>query len=351
MKLGKLILTVILFISGCSNMGMVGKNGYSEQDVYSIQTEEVDISNDFELLKKSAEIASADAPFSFAMGFIPDNEFIQYEDVQGEKFLYLKLSKDKTSLTGQLVYENNTDENVEIQAIFLQGNTNVKIRPINKDIWKTAIKYEIASRTSVRIPIEIDWDPKGMQELSVIPLNKTSTHHRYDGNGLGSYRFFVQNKDKEIDSHILAEQSFELNEEDLTNEIDLFPIPSWMGVESFEPKFTIQDDELLMLEKIKGLRIAPIPYNTYIDILWIDEFGNTELLANNIQVNKKQSVEINIEKKILDEMYRNKGRQFLLVVTNREEKILSDIKALAKNQKPFSTNYQGIIEFYKAKEN
>lgn len=101
-------------------------------------------------------------------------------------------------------------------------------------------------------------------------------------------------------------------------------------------------------KKIKGLKFDEVPYNTTIDLLLVDEFGNTNLIAKNIKVRKNEVTFYEIDQNYLSEMYKKSTRQFLLIMNNREERIIADLKTIELNKKPFPTSFQRVIEFYKS---
>ncbi|NGY87929.1 hypothetical protein F6Y05_33160 (plasmid) [Bacillus megaterium] len=70
-----------------------------------------------------------------------------------------------------------------------------------------------------------------MQELTFFPIDQTSNINRYDGGSLSNYRFFVQSKDISMDKQLLKDQSFNMNQTELSNEQNFFPIPSWVDNE------------------------------------------------------------------------------------------------------------------------
>ncbi|OAJ74401.1 hypothetical protein AYJ08_08865 [Brevibacillus sp. SKDU10] len=170
---------------------------------------------------------------------------------------------------------------------------------------------------------------------------------RYNGGNLGLVRFFVSNgMDTQITKEIIAKQELFLPENYDTQNISLLPTLSWMGDKFAEPKYMNRNNKLYTTKKVKGLQVKPLPYDTKLDIIWADEFGNTSLLAKDVPVTKNQATSINIEDQILSDIYKNEQRQFLFVFANRNEEILADALALDQLKKPYMTTFQGIIEIY-----
>lgn len=344
-----IIVSFIIFIIGCSN---INENLYTKKDTLNLSNEEIKVnSNVHKLLDNSSKISESSVPYTLASGFIPDEIWKEKLQLKGgkEQFIYLK-KKTNDNITGTVIYDNSTDKAINITTIFLQGNTNAKIKLKGSPEWKPAIFLSVPADSTVEFEIEINWDSHGLEELTFFPLNHSNEENRYNGGNLGLFRFFVMNKKELLTSKMLKNQSFDLPSNFNMDNESIFPSPSWMGSTSFNPKYITHNNKSYTKEKIKGLRLDPIPYKTKVDIIWIDEFGNTNLLADNIQINKGQSTEINIEKGILEDIYKNDRRQFLLVLNNRGQNILADIKAVDQNNKPFPTTYQGIIEIYPVAE-
>jgi len=185
-----------------------------------------------------------------------------------------------------------------------------------------------------------------MQELSFFPLEKNSDAYRYNGSILSSYRYFVQSKDININKKILQEQAFSL--EKINSEQNYFPEPDWIGKNKNNLVYSIKDGVPSTNEKINGLKLDIVPYNTTIDILLVDEYGNTSMIEENVKVIKNKTTFINMDKDDLNKMYKISTRQFLLIMNNREERIMADVKTVGLNKKPFPTSFQRVIEVYKS---
>lgn len=344
-----IIVSFLLFIIGCSN---INSNLYTKKDILNLSNKEIKVNNNVhKLLDNSSEISESSEPYTLASGFIPDEIWKENLKLNGgkEQFMYLK-SKTNDNITGTVVYDNATDKVINITTIFLQGNKNAMIKLKGSTDWKPAIYLSVPADSTVEFEIEINWNSNGSEELTFFPLNHSNEENRYNGGNLGVFRFFVMNKKEVLTKEMLKNQSFNLPSNFNMEKETVFPSPSWMGSTSFNPNYISQNNKRYTKEKIKGIRLDPIPYNTTVDIIWIDEFGNTNLLADNIEIKKRQSTEINIEKEILEDIYKTNNRQFLLVLNNRGQNILADIKAVDQNNKPFPTTYQGIIEIYPVAE-
>jgi hypothetical protein len=349
-KIQILILLLLLIISGCSNSSET--NLYDEKDILQLTSNNKStiVSKDMDLLNKSDKVATSSTPFTQVKAFIPNDEYIQYEKVQGEEFLYLKIPKNKSFISGKVKYENNTKEKMVIQTLFLQGNKNAQIKTSDSSSWKPAMIYDIPPYSSVTITLDIKWDVDEMQELTFFPIDQTSNMNRYNGGSLSNYRFFVQSKNISMDKQLINDQSFTLDQKELSNQQNFFPIPTWIGSDNKESKLVDKNNKLMTEEEVEGIKLAAIPYKTKVDVLLIDEFGNTSVLAQKIDIHENKPTFVHIEPNKLKEMYGNKSRKFIFIFNNREKEILADLKTLDIQKKPFATSYQGVIEFYDTKK-
>ncbi|WP_058002213.1 hypothetical protein MHI39_09825 [Heyndrickxia sp. FSL K6-6286] len=347
-----ILIFLALLLTSCNIEGSDGKMEgklNTEKDLLQLKEDSKDVivSKKMDLLNESDEVASGFDGFDKVLSFIPDEEFIQNESVQGDDFSYLKLPKTKSIISGKLKYENNTKENIVVQSIFLQGNKNIKIKTTNSTKWVPAIIFDVAPHTSITINIDLKWDKDGMQELTFFPLEKNSDAYRYNGSSLGSYRFFVQSKDINIGKDLIQEQVFNLSQSKLSSIQNFLPEPYWMGENNTELEYLIKKKKPLTNEKINSLKFEPVPYNTTVDVLLIDEYGNTSIVEENIRIKSNKNTFINLDKNILNRMYKNNRRHFFLIMNNREEGIIADVKALQLYKKPFPTSFQKVLEFYK----
>ncbi|MBO0994150.1 hypothetical protein [Bacillus sp. SD088] len=339
------ILLLLLFLIGCSTTNT--DETYSEIDLLqpTADNESVLISDKLTLLEQSSEVVTATVPFTQVKAFVPNEEYKQFEKVQGEDFLYLKLPKNKSFISGRLIYENNTEEEMIIQSLFLQGDKSVNIKLSKSKNWGQSIKYNVPPHSSVSIDIDIKWDINGMQELTFFPIDQTSDSDRYNGGNLSTYRYFVQSKNISVDNDLLKRQSFTIKE--LSDEQNFVPILSWIDKNKQEPRLSVENDTLVTEEEIKGIKLEKVPYDTKVDLLLVDELGNSSLLVKNLTILKNEETFFDIEPNQIKEINKSKNKQFVLVFNNREEEMLADLKALDLNKKPFFTSYQGVLEFYR----
>lgn len=343
------ILTSLLLFS-CSNFQ--SDQLLNEKDILKANNNQYEIqnSNEFNYLSSSSEIVDSSDAFTQVKAFIPDESYTQEILVQNESFVYLKVPINANSITGQVVYENATKEPMKVRSFFMQGNNVANVKLSDSTDWKSSIEYEVAANSSVSLNVEIKWENTGMQELTFFPLDQTSEANRYEGGSLSTYRFYVQSKDVDISEELLESQSTDLTMNDIEEEANFFPVPSWLNTDKEPVEYDLVDNQLIAKESIEFLELAKIPYNTSVDILILDDFGNVNLLKDDVSISKNEKTILELSKFEIEESTQNESRKFLLITNNREEEILADLKALDLKQKPFFTSYQGLIELFPSAE-
>ncbi|SDP17096.1 hypothetical protein [Halobacillus aidingensis] len=344
------IILIIIVLSACSDGQL--NNEYSEKDVATLSNDGTVLegSKDFELLSKSDQIAESSVPFTLVKAFVPDDDFKNEITVRGEAFTFLTLPENKDHLTGNIIVENNKDEKVEMQALFMQGDRTAKVRPKEDEKWSTSIKYDVPPKTSITLPVEISIEKEGQGELSFIPLEDLADKEQIGNENVSNYRFFLQLDDVTIDNEKLKPLSFTLSEEQMSSLKDPYPSPSWSTNNGEAVKFYEKNEQLFTKKRIQGITLNTLPYSTVIDVVHFDEHGNSTVLKEDIVLKENESKYLPFEKETIEKLYEKDRRQFIKVTNNREENILADMKALDNGSKPFPTSYQGIIELHPMKE-
>ncbi|MGR9049750.1 hypothetical protein ACQ4XT_14095 [Halobacillus faecis] len=345
-----LISLIIIALSGCSGEKL--NNEFSGDDVSVLSSGDpaLEESKNLELLNKSDQVAESSVPFTLVKAFVPDDDYKNETSVKGEEFTFLTLPKNKDYLTGNIIVENNKDENVEMQAIFMQGDHTAKVRPEEDEKWSRSIKYEVPPKTSITLPVEISIQQEGQEELSFIPLADLSDKEKIGNENVSNYRFFLQLGDVSIDNGKLEDHSFTLSEEQMSTLKDPYPSPSW-STDGGEPvKFYENNDELTTKNSIEGITLNPVPYSTSVDVVHFDEHGNSTVLKKDVVLKENESKSIPFDQATIESLYEKDRRQFIKVTNNRGKDILADLKALDHGSKPFPTSYQGIIELHPKKK-
>lgn len=343
------IMFLTILLSACSHQTIQDKD---TNDILIIDSssESVAISHDnYNYLEKSNDILDGTVSFSQIKAFIANDEFIHEIIVQDEPFIYLKVPSDKDYISGKIVYENSTDEPMTVRSLFLQGDEIAEVKLSTSGEWSSTIEYEVAPYTSASLDVDVKWIEEGMQELTFFPIDYSSDPIRYNGGSFSTYRFFVHSKDISISDTILKNQSFNLDLSDLNQEVNFFPVPTWLDKDKKELIYSIDNNQIVIENPISFVKLAGIPYNTEIDLLLVDEYGNTNIIKKDIFLKENEEAIISIESELKDISIEDR-KYFLMVINNRGEEILADLKALALNKKPFFTSYQGVIEVYPLEE-
>lgn len=302
----------------------------------------------FNLLNTSKSVVENTEQFSQAKAFIPDNKFLDYINVKDDKFSYIKLTNNQPVITGKIILENNTEDNMKIQSFFIQGDNIAKVKLHSSKKWKDFITYNVKPKSSIEINVDIQWDKTGLDELTFFPLDHTSPIDRYNGGNLSTFRYFVlDNNDNIINKNLLDKQTFKLSDEKEIENQSFFPIPQWIDKNGEEVKYVKKKGGLFTEAPISGVKLESVPYNSEFDVLLMDDQGNISVLFKNINIEKNKPTSIYFNSEILQKLHNSDNKQFVIMVNNRSIDILMDMKALDLELKPFSTTYQSVLEFYK----
>ncbi len=337
-----LVFCLFFIISGCSS------NQNEEIAEKNLVETDIEISEEMNNLDKSSEFFESTETFTQVKGFLPADNILRYEQVQDEAVEIIKLEKDEDFISGTIVLENNTEENMSVRSLFFQGNTEAKVKSSSSKEWGPYIEYDVPPKTAITINVHIDWDKKGMRELLFFPLDYTEEIGRYDGTMLSAVRFFVADTEAVANNEMIEEQAFEVD--DIEEVEDFLLSPVWIDEEKEEVAYHISNNDLLTEEKIAALKLNAVPYDTTIDVLLLDEVGNSSLLNQNVLVQKGEPTILEFSSEVLSRMNDDKNKSFILIINNRGENMLADLKALDERKKPFLTSQQAVLQFYKSEE-
>lgn len=304
---------------------------------------DVKINNDYPFFNSAPDINSY---YTQVLGFLPNEAYLESIKVMNVSFPYIKLNKNQRYIMGTIVFENKTKGNMNVQSFFMQGNKAAKVKMNNSNEWAYSILYDVQPESSVEININVEWDKDGMNELIFFPLEHSGIEGLYNGQASTIQRYFVMGNDDTLINDDIYNQAFDLDSKSLEN-INVSPVPKWIGKNKQELEYMINDDTLVTNIPIEGMKLEPVPYNTDVDIVKIDEKGKSSILMEQVKVKKNKPTYIYFDSQQLKELRRSNNRNFLLILNNREEELLSDVKAVDLELKPFPTSSQAVIEFYK----
>ena len=347
-----LILLLFLLLFGCSidnSKQVLGKEGVDE--VSNKINESIKVSKEMKELKASSDIAESDVPFTQFKGFIPNKKNSHYVEIKGENILYLRPFEKSHIVSGSLVFENNTKKPMEIQSLFFQGNEVAQIKLSSERTYHNAIKYTISPFSSVTIDVDIKTNDNGEGELIFFPFDLTASNDFYNGANSAISRFYLDVNKKSETSDSLKAHSFSLKQEEMEKIENIFPLPYWVDSDKQDIKEVFKDDKVYTKKKVAGLKLMSVPYETKVDVLLVDGFGNVSIIDEGKEVTKNTETYIPIKNSVIEEINKNNKRQFLVILNNRGEEMLTDLKAVDQDMKPFPTTYNSIIELHKTIDN
>ncbi|MGI8382533.1 hypothetical protein ACR0S4_28610 [Priestia megaterium] len=344
-----LCLSFFFILCGCEdNNSKQVLGGEGVINLNSRNSDSIHISKEMNELKTASEVAESDVPFTQFKGFVPNKKNSDYITIKGEDILYVKPVDEPQIISGSLIYENNTKNPMEIQSLFLQGNEVAKIKLSSESSYHNALKYKVSPFSSVTIEVDIKVKKHGESELTFFPFDLTASNDFYNGANNAISRFYLDVNEQGKGSHSFKSHSFSLKQEEMENIENIFPLPYWVDSNKQDIKEVFKDNKVYMKKRISGLKLMAIPYETKVDVLLVDEFGNISIIAENKGISKNKGTYIPIENHTIKEIYNSKQRQFLLILNNRGEEMITDLNAVNQDMKPFPTTYNSIIEFHKS---
>lgn len=353
MRVNYLLLTLftLSILFGCSNDEIdntVSEDLYKQKDVFLVDEDQVNtkIQNQYRLLENTDTNSSTEL-YTFASGFVPDDDHKEYIKISNDdNYLFLK---SDGYISGKIIFDNATDSTVKTTAIFLQGNDNVNFRLKGSEKWNPAIDIDVSSKTSVELEVEIKWDVNKEKELTFFPLNHSNPEVRYNGGNLGLYRFAVVNDIDEISAKDIKKQSINIDKDFDYEENSVLPIPTWIDSKSKTLDIIKKNNSLYTEEKITAVNLEAIPYETELDIILVDQYGNASSIGESVNIIPNHQTTVNFTDQITEKFYKsNDARKFLIFFNNRGKEIIADAIALKNQEKPFLSSYQGIIEVHPA---
>ncbi|EJL38808.1 hypothetical protein PMI08_05329 [Brevibacillus sp. CF112] len=276
--------------------------------------------------------------YNFMFRFeLDDNDVIKLNEI---KYPYYKLNGNKTKIKVQLFLANDiTDTNVSIIA--LQGNKRLNVS-VDGDTWYSAAVLPIPNKSKGVLEFYVNWDRNGEEELILFPIiDKIGTY--YSGVSAGIVRLFIA-QDKEYNFTTADIMKHKIVENKNTKYV---PVLEWLNSNNSKIKINMTEDGMAYTtDDYQKLEISAISYETKIDLMYINDQGETELLAENItlQPNTKKIIEFKNDK--IKKLLKKNSRHFVLVLNNRNEEMLSDYLAVNSKFKNVSTNFQQVIEIY-----
>ncbi|QKS58611.1 hypothetical protein HUB98_21875 [Paenibacillus barcinonensis] len=255
---------------------------------------------------------------------------------EGTKYPYFILNSNEDILSG--IFSLQVNKDTDLKIISLKGNELAPIRLPGDKEWFSNLKYTETGDNMLKIPFEIDISINNSEDILLIPI--INDNFFYSGEHSGVIRLVTIDNVK-LNKAMIDEQTI--------SDVDIetfHPRPSikLTDINGNRINEVIREDKLYLSKNWSHLELANIMYDTIVDILWIDEEGKTEIIAENVQLNKNENFKLEIKKRYLDIMKENTKRQFFVVINNRNQKVLADSEAFNQNKKPTLTTFQLIKE-------
>jgi hypothetical protein len=327
-----LLLTVFFFTTSIIIFTLFKDNIFLEDKNANTR-----IINELEVYKVKNKEETSNNTSNVSMNIDLEPHSAKKKYYEGTDYPYFLINSKSKSLNG--IFNLQVNKNTDLKLIALKGNDLAPIRlPGDKD-WYSNLKYSDTGNNSLNIPFEINTTRNKAEDLLLIPI--INDQFLYSGEHSGVIRLVtIEN---------LHLNNAMINEQAITD----------INIESFQPRPTIQltnKDNIVINEVIKGneklylsddwshLLLTDIMYETSVDVLWLDETGNTKIISKELYLNKGKDTIVNIQKKDLNMIKGNPNRQFFIVVNNRNQKALADSEAFNQNKKPTLTSFQIIKE-------
>ncbi|MGE8002254.1 hypothetical protein [Lysinibacillus sp. NPDC093216] len=337
-------IIIILFLARIvySDLENTEKNEIKVYEEVSNDSPDVKINDDYNIFNSSPDIGPK---YSKVLGFLPNEKLIKHIKMKSVSYPYIKLDTEQDHIIGTIIFENKGNEKLKVQSFFMQGNKFAKVKMNNSSEWAYSILYDVQPESSVEINIKIEWDKDGMNELLFFPLEHSGIPGLYNGEMSPIHRNFVMDGPVNVNNNT-AKHTFDLDLKDVEN-VNLTPYPKWIGKNKQDIEYMINEGIVITKSPIEGMKLGPVPYNTEVDIISLDERGNSSVLMEKVKVKKNEPTYIFFDSQQLKELRTSKEKNYLMILNNREEELLADIKAVELGLKPFPTSFQTVIEFYK----
>lgn len=340
MKIKTIIILLILLLTASCNMQKPSK--------FVTDHELVVLEGQHELLRNSGQIAFGAFNFSHTFKLNPDLEQkIQLGD--DEFYTYFVNTEDSKIIKGEYVVDTYDRED-SITFIALQGNKLAMVRTLNEHEWHSSLLINSKPNATTKLPLEIMWDPKGLDEIIIVPIKNTDQNY-YDGFNQGVIRAYIASNNIPIERALIDKQN-NINKKIYIQEnkgILPHPIPTWINDSNQQVGIIKDKDRFYFDELPTKIMLGAVSYNTTMDILHINDSGLVEIIKEGLEIKEGRVTYINLPKEFIAELNTNKGRDFLLLVNNRGKELLADIEAIKSLGKPFSTSFQILMEFNKLK--
>lgn len=245
------------------------------------------------------------------------------------------------------LYLDNQLEDSKIQLIALQGNKIARMKHTEQQAWHRAMDIPIPQKARGEINFFIEWDTNGSEELIIFPI-KYQNPYSYMGAHPGVVRLFLGKEDRYGYSEEILEKYAVPTD---TKGKKLVPSLSWVDETQKTVLVHVNKNNQPYIEKeTNKLSISELAYDTSIDLLYVSELGEIEVLQKRLLLKKNEVTLIEIPETKMNNYGKKRIRQFLFIINHRDEQLIQDYLAVSKGYKMQSTNFQQVIEIYPTKD-
>lgn len=260
-----------------------------------------------------------------------------------ENYQYYKLKSDKLDQLNLSFLFDNTKIDTDITLIALQGRKNTEIKLQGDNTWYSALKVPSKKNESSKLNFSIKWNSELSEELIIFPIIEEAKNI-YTGASLGVLRWYIED---EITNNVdylkdMSNHKLGLQHEEYKN---VYPILSWLNDKGDKIDVNLIDSIPYTKEDYSTLSISKLSLDSVVDLIYVNNLGESELVLSGYKVNKSEITNIELEN-IQNEKFDKdiKSRGFYIVLNHKDEELVKDLYAVQQGLKIVSTSFQQVIE-------
>jgi hypothetical protein len=343
----KIFFLFLLFIIALPPSYFFVKNQLKGYDVGMrlIDDQDIEILNQQHiLLSKSHQSLENHSIFTYASSFEASEEWREVFEIPGHRSFPILKNKSKSQiLTFDYIVDNANDEHGMLKLFMLQGNNLLKIRVKGDDKWHNGIIIPVSQKATSIISLEAKWNKDGAEELLVLPIPQQGFPVSID---VTPTRVVVINDEIQITQKMINNQAFGLPDQTelIVSNYLINPILLDQDNNELLAKGLVKNNSYYSNKELVGISFNETPYDSKVDILLFNEYGNVHLIASNVLLKSNRSSKVILDTNQIKKIYSGEGRKFLAFLNNREQDQLADIQAVIDQRKPFITTVTKVLE-------
>ncbi|WP_368654121.1 hypothetical protein AB4Y30_03530 [Ornithinibacillus sp. 4-3] len=319
------IFFIFLLVIGCNS---VDKDIIKNEITLDENNELLILHNNFKYLDSIDSVLESSIDYNSVKSFEPISEQLEvYEGVQDD-YQYIKLAKDDSSIKGKITIENKSEDDLELEHVFFQGENKVDITLQDDVTYEKVITITPANQVT-ELEVSLEYFDEMESELSYFAQEKTTSSNDLEFNNLERLqlvRFFVTKEELIPEEQVLDEYELEIREEDIET-LDLFPY-----IEIIE---NVSNNNTFI-----NLEVNKLAYPAIMDIFILDNDYQVVYSFLSIELEKGKSKEVELPNDV-SELIENK-KMYVLYFTNRSEELMLDFLAADIGLRPIPTSFQNI---------